>query len=791
MSIIDKLNQFWDELKDRNVVRAFVFYCVTAWLIIQFATTTFPYLNFPDWAITVVIYASFIGAPIVVIVSWVYEMTTDGLKKTDDLKEEASPTVQPVNTSKVLNRLTIGVLVVAVSFLLVDKFVLSSSTPTTSLSGKAIAIFPFTIQGGEDVQYLKTGMPDIITNRLDAIPGMNATDPNILFSTVEKMGFDNRDPKEAAQIAEKLGANRVVLGSLTQLGEKIQVRMSKYDNLGNAVGQTIIEEGTFSELYGSASELVRRLVAEELEEQGSEFESSAILTTEKIESIIPFLKGQQQRRQGQFKEAVDSFKEAIENDTTFTLAYRAYLESAGWVNDLRIINRATDFFPYQQKLKELAPTLSGKQRELVEAEVQFIDGEVESINTFKNILKKYGESRETLAGLGEAIFHLNSVSGGDIMEAKPYFDRLIEIDPNNEEYLIHRLDLASFEDDLEKYEELLEYQGEATQDSLKRVFGWLTLKDTVYDDEVKLFREALEKNIPDQLFQGRREDFYSSVQLIGRILEGSNDLKSQFGVDHARALKGLSGNHEDLIEELMVYFVESENIELGLMQWGINSGYNENPNTQGDDKELIELHNTFLEYGIGEPYDALTLYAISMSRLNLKNDQALDKMLSDFQIKISSEEKFAFGELSVLYRLMFYNIMGMRSYYSQDFDKTEVYFDSAVHHVKGVSYEITQNFSRSRNIFIAENLLRQKKLNEALGYYKSLIRSLNNGYVSAGSTWGFIMFRIGQVSDQLGEDEEAMEYYKKFLDAYKNADQRYQPWVTEARQRLQALKGSS
>ena len=120
MSIIDRLINFWEELKKRNVVRAFIFYCVSAWLVIQFATTTFPYLNFPDWAIKVVIYGSFIGAPIVIIISWVYEMTTEGLKKTDDINEGKTPDVKPVDTSKVLNRLTIGVLGIAVTFLLVD-----------------------------------------------------------------------------------------------------------------------------------------------------------------------------------------------------------------------------------------------------------------------------------------------------------------------------------------------------------------------------------------------------------------------------------------------------------------------------------------------------------------------------------------------------------------------------------------------------------------------------------------------------------------------------------------------
>src|SRR5688572_23533371 len=63
------------ELKRRHVLRVVSVYAVCAWLIIQIAATTFPYLRFPDWAVTAVIVLGVVGLPIVFVVSWMFDLT--------------------------------------------------------------------------------------------------------------------------------------------------------------------------------------------------------------------------------------------------------------------------------------------------------------------------------------------------------------------------------------------------------------------------------------------------------------------------------------------------------------------------------------------------------------------------------------------------------------------------------------------------------------------------------------------------------------------------------------------
>ena len=73
---------FFSELKRRNVYKAAVAYAVVAWLLIQIATQTFPFLQIPDWALRLVIMLLVLGFPIALILAWAFEMTPEGLQRT-------------------------------------------------------------------------------------------------------------------------------------------------------------------------------------------------------------------------------------------------------------------------------------------------------------------------------------------------------------------------------------------------------------------------------------------------------------------------------------------------------------------------------------------------------------------------------------------------------------------------------------------------------------------------------------------------------------------------------------
>src|SRR5215510_14550609 len=75
---------FFGELKRRNVYKVAAAYAVVGWLLIQVATQVFPFLEIPNWAIRLVILVTALGFPVALIVAWAFELTPEGIKRTED-----------------------------------------------------------------------------------------------------------------------------------------------------------------------------------------------------------------------------------------------------------------------------------------------------------------------------------------------------------------------------------------------------------------------------------------------------------------------------------------------------------------------------------------------------------------------------------------------------------------------------------------------------------------------------------------------------------------------------------
>ena len=70
-----KSDNFFAELKRRNVYKVAVAYAVVGWLLVQVATQVFPFFEIPTWAVRLVVLAIVIGFPIALIIAWAFELT--------------------------------------------------------------------------------------------------------------------------------------------------------------------------------------------------------------------------------------------------------------------------------------------------------------------------------------------------------------------------------------------------------------------------------------------------------------------------------------------------------------------------------------------------------------------------------------------------------------------------------------------------------------------------------------------------------------------------------------------
>src|SRR6202051_3330161 len=80
-----KIDNFFAELKRRNVYKVAVAYAIVGWLLVQVATQVFPFFEIPNWAVRLVVLAILIGFPIALVIAWAFELTPEGLKRTEDV----------------------------------------------------------------------------------------------------------------------------------------------------------------------------------------------------------------------------------------------------------------------------------------------------------------------------------------------------------------------------------------------------------------------------------------------------------------------------------------------------------------------------------------------------------------------------------------------------------------------------------------------------------------------------------------------------------------------------------
>src|SRR5450432_3987969 len=113
---------FFSELKRRNVIRVAGLYLIGAWLLTQVASTVLPTFDVPSWALRGLIITLALGFVPALIFSWVFELTPQGLKRDEDVRPEESIAPQ---TARRMDRMIIVVLLLALGYFAVDKFVLT------------------------------------------------------------------------------------------------------------------------------------------------------------------------------------------------------------------------------------------------------------------------------------------------------------------------------------------------------------------------------------------------------------------------------------------------------------------------------------------------------------------------------------------------------------------------------------------------------------------------------------------------------------------------------------------
>jgi len=345
--------RFWQELKRRKVFRVIAMYAASAFIILEAIDIIFPRMGLPDWTVTFVIFLLIIGFIFAVILSWIFDITPEGIKKTEPVKvaKEKAISPEPVKRKLKVSDTIIAVLVVIVVILAYPKiFNKDKFEGIRDADGRiSIAVMPFeNLTGDTTLNWFQRGISSLIINGLGNSSELAVRDDHTMYEVIESMDqvfTAGISPSQAKEVAENVRAETYISGSC-------QGREGKYWILANLVdtesGDIIwtnkvegdLKSSEYLDLANSLCNEIKNYLEIKVLEQEADYDFREAYP-ESAEAYRYFIEGVNSILNLDHESAIQSLKKALEIDSTFTFAsfYIAYAYNYNLLqqNELAII----------------------------------------------------------------------------------------------------------------------------------------------------------------------------------------------------------------------------------------------------------------------------------------------------------------------------------------------------------------------------------------------------------------------------------------------------------------------
>jgi TolB-like protein len=333
---------FFAELKRRNVYKVAVAYAVVAWLLMQVASQIFPFFEIPNWVVRLVILLLVIGFPVALIIAWAFEVTSEGIKRT----EAADAAGQRSRGVAWIYVVMIGA-VLSVGLFFVGRYIAEHAT-ARSASGelrrgtqsematvgpdKSIAVLPLVNESGDPKdEYFSDGLSEELIAALAQISGLKVIGRSSSFRFK-----DRKEPPKT--IGEKLGVSTLLDGTVRKQGDRVRI----VAELVNAADGIQLWTGTFNrELKDifAVQEEIAKAVAQSLKVTllGSQDRPVQRGASINVEAHNAYLQGHfhfLRRNLEDYRKAIAYLDQAIELDPNYALAYAERSEAWSFIGDL-------------------------------------------------------------------------------------------------------------------------------------------------------------------------------------------------------------------------------------------------------------------------------------------------------------------------------------------------------------------------------------------------------------------------------------------------------------------------
>ena len=324
-----RIDNFFSELKRRNVYKVAVAYAIVGWLLVQVATQVFPFFEIPNWAVRLIVLAIVIGFPIALVIAWAFELTPEGLKRTED--------VDLAKQSRRKSHAWIYIVIVGAAFSIGLFFIgrytarNTASAARTELPAKSIAVLPLLNESGDPKdEYFSDGLSEELISALAQIRELKVIGRSSSFR------FKDRK-EETKTIGEKLGVATLLEGTVRKQGERVRI-VAELINAADGIElwtQTFNRE--LKDIFAVQQEIAAAVASSlKVKLLGSDERSSTNAATKNTEAHDAYLLGHYHFQRGNledYRKAVGYFDQAIRLDPDYALAYAERSEAWTLIGD--------------------------------------------------------------------------------------------------------------------------------------------------------------------------------------------------------------------------------------------------------------------------------------------------------------------------------------------------------------------------------------------------------------------------------------------------------------------------
>lgn len=429
--------RFFAELKRRKVFRVAAGYGAAAFVVIQVADVVFPRIPLPDWTVSFVVWLSILSFPFALVGAWLFERTAAGLRRTEEAPEGE---IEALVAQPASRRWPSGLAALAGAGLLAAGVWTAWKVvaPTAmEIAESRLAVFPFGVTGSAGLGWLDEGLPTLLSQNLFE-PGESETvDPvRVLKLVGREAGRDGEqgamravDVRSAGNFSRELGAGRFVMGSVQGAGGRVRINAGLYalrDSI-ESIGRAEVE-GDTAALFELVDGLTAQLLGSgrEFGAANRDLVTTAAHTTSSLPALKAYLEGEKQLRDGDMKDARESFAAAVEIDSTFALA--AFRKAFAHLVDYDISNGESA--EWVGRALRHADGLSEYDRRTAEAFSAAARGDIDGAERgYRGLMSEYPSRLDARVLLTLLLADYDQLRGRPIDEAARLYEDLRRADP--------------------------------------------------------------------------------------------------------------------------------------------------------------------------------------------------------------------------------------------------------------------------------------------------------------------------------------------------------------------------